>query len=181
MLIAPAPDQFQLELTVLGIDFYVILDATGVVASSFEPISGHSPNRGPTRQSHPEAIELEEQVRYAVYQYEMGNFDPLGAVLRSSQSRSPGFYGTVQDAVDSISYGSTVSYAQLAMIAENPRAHRAAASACAKNPLPLFRPCHRVIKSDGTIGGFGFDIGIKAALLAHEEKVPRLKSSQPLP
>lgn len=50
--------------------------------------------------------------------------------------------------------GQTVSYAQLAQLAEAPKAVRAAASVMAKNPIPLIIPCHRIIRSDGSVGGF---------------------------
>jgi len=53
-----------------------------------------------------------------------------------------------------IKYAQTISYSQLAHLAGNPKAARAVGGALAKNPLPLIIPCHRVIRSDGTLGGF---------------------------
>ncbi len=53
-----------------------------------------------------------------------------------------------------IPYGKTASYRDLARAAGNPAATRAAGSAMAHNPLPLVVPCHRVVRSDGTLGGF---------------------------
>ena len=60
-----------------------------------------------------------------------------------------GFRRTAIDHLGDIEYGSTASYAELARISGNPRAVRAAASACSHNPLPLLLPCHRVVRSDG--------------------------------
>ena len=53
-----------------------------------------------------------------------------------------------------IPYGQTASYAAAAALAGNPKAVRAAATACATNPLPVVVPCHRVIYSDGRIGRY---------------------------
>ena len=54
-----------------------------------------------------------------------------------------------------IPYGSTVTYKKLAAAAGKPRAPRAAGTACALNPIPIIYPCHRVVKSDGTLGHYG--------------------------
>ena len=53
-----------------------------------------------------------------------------------------------------IRYGRTVSYGQLAAMAGCPKAARAIGGVMSKNPIPLIIPCHRVIRSDGKIGGF---------------------------
>ncbi len=166
----------DIEIPVLGISFYLLLDQDGVVASSFEPfhpcLANDATLEGPSEQF----LELESQLRIALSRYESGDFTALTHIPRSKESRSPGFYGIVQAAIETIDPGTTISYAQLAMLAGNPRAHRAAASACAKNPLALLRPCHRVIKSDHTIGGFGFDLAIKARLLDHENAAQGVKN-----
>jgi methylated-DNA-[protein]-cysteine S-methyltransferase len=64
-----------------------------------------------------------------------------------------------------IGYGQTRSYAWLAAAVGAPRAVRAVGQANGKNPVPIFCPCHRVIRSDGTLGGFSAGIGIKGFLL----------------
>jgi methylated-DNA-[protein]-cysteine S-methyltransferase len=61
--------------------------------------------------------------------------------------------------------GTTVSYAQLG---GEPRLARVAATACARNPICVIVPCHRVIRSDGGLGGFGGGLDAKRWLLAHE-------------
>jgi len=81
---------------------------------------------------------------------------------------SAGFRRAALDAVAAIPYGATASYAQVAARAGNPRAVRAAGSACATNPIPLIVPCHRVLRSDGTVGGYGGGAEMKRALLALE-------------
>jgi len=75
----------------------------------------------------------------------------------------------VWSAMREIPAGETVSYAELAQMAGRPLAHRAAASACVNNMVAFAVPCHRVIRSDGGIGGYGFGgTQTKRALLARE-------------
>ena len=64
--------------------------------------------------------------------------------------------------------GKVLSYAELAKNAGNAKAVRAAGSACAKNLIAPFVPCHRVIKTSGEIGNYGFGVSLKRALLEHE-------------
>jgi methylated-DNA-[protein]-cysteine S-methyltransferase len=51
---------------------------------------------------------------------------------------------------------------------DNPKAVRAVGTACATNPLPLVVPCHRVVRSDGTLGQYVGGVGVKRSLLALE-------------
>ncbi len=71
-------------------------------------------------------------------------------------------------ALCSIPHGTTVSYAQLAQRIDSPKAFRAVGSACGKNPIIIIIPCHRVLGSDGGIGGFSCGLFRKRALLALE-------------
>jgi len=74
------------------------------------------------------------------------------ALDRSARS---GFRGEVLTALESVPYGETVSYGELAGMAGRPRASRAVGTAMATNPLPLVVPCHRVIAAGGALGGHG--------------------------
>ena len=62
------------------------------------------------------------------------------------------------------------TYKEIAIAIGKPNAHRAVANACGKNPLPIIRPCHRVICSNGNVGGYSFGSGtiLKKALLSLE-------------
>jgi O-6-methylguanine DNA methyltransferase len=65
--------------------------------------------------------------------------------------------------------GETISYAELAKRLGKPKAYRAVANACGRNPLPVIIPCHRVIASDGGLGGYSAGpVSRKAALLKRE-------------
>jgi len=65
-----------------------------------------------------------------------------------------GFRAAVLHHLPEIGYGQTASYAAVAALAGSPRAVRAVGTACAKNPLPVVVPCHRVVRSDGGMGGY---------------------------
>lgn len=64
-----------------------------------------------------------------------------------------------------IGYGSTASYGTLARLSGSPRAVRAVGTTCATNPIPVVVPCHRVIRSDGTMGNYRGGPAAKRALL----------------
>jgi methylated-DNA-[protein]-cysteine S-methyltransferase len=76
-----------------------------------------------------------------------------------------GFRGTVLRRLPDIGYGRTASYAAVAQQAGSPRAVRAVGTACATNPLPVVVPCHRVVRSDGSLGGYLGGAEAKRALL----------------
>lgn len=81
---------------------------------------------------------------------------------------SRGFRLEVQEFLPSIGYGSTLSYGQVAAQVGNPRASRAVGTACATNPLPIVVPCHRVLRGDGSPGGYVGGPDAKTTLLALE-------------
>ena len=81
---------------------------------------------------------------------------------------SAGFRLAVQEALPRIAYGHTLSYREVAELVGNPRAVRAVGTACATNPLPVVVPCHRVLRSDGTLGGYLGGLAAKTTLLALE-------------
>lgn len=78
-----------------------------------------------------------------------------------------GFRRACCEALMRIPYGTTVTYADLAANAGNPRAVRAAGQACATNPIAIIGPCHRVLATNG-FGGYGGGLDQKRALLALE-------------
>lgn len=75
----------------------------------------------------------------------------------------------VWKALAEIPYGETRSYAETAAAAGDPKACRAAGNAVGKNPFLIVLPCHRVVASGGTLGGFSADINIKKYLLEFEK------------
>ena len=83
-------------------------------------------------------------------------------------SLSKGFRQLVQRHLPEIGYGQTRTYRQVAELVGNPQAVRAVGTACATNPLPVVVPCHRVLRADGTPGGYVGGPGAKQALLSLE-------------
>jgi methylated-DNA-[protein]-cysteine S-methyltransferase len=81
---------------------------------------------------------------------------------------SSGFRHAVLSRLPEIGYGQTASYAAIAALAGHPKAVRAAATACATNPLPVVVPCHRVIYSDGRMGRYLGGPEAKSTLLTLE-------------
>ena len=79
-----------------------------------------------------------------------------------------GFRRTVLDALPTIPYGATASYSAVAALTGSPAAVRAVGTACARNPLPLVIPCHRVVRADGTPGRYAGGEPTKRTLLALE-------------
>lgn len=89
--------------------------------------------------------------------------------LRLDLSLSHGFRRLVQQRLADIGYGQTASYRQVAERAGNPKAARAVGTACATNPLPVVLPCHRVLRADGSLGGYAGGAEAKAILLSLEK------------
>lgn len=88
--------------------------------------------------------------------------------VRLDRRLSHGFRGTVQEYLPSIEFGATLSYKEVAERVGNPQAVRAVGSACATNPLPIVVPCHRVLRSDGSLGGYLGGLEAKRELLRLE-------------
>lgn len=86
---------------------------------------------------------------------------------------SAGFRQRVQQNLVTIGYGTTRSYGEIARSVGNPKAVRAVGSACATNPLPVVVPCHRVVRSDGSLGGYAGGPDAKRTLLTLEHAAVR--------
>ena len=92
------------------------------------------------------------------------------AALDTVAVRQPGgpFMQRAWDQLRGVKAGETDSYAGLARRAGSPDAVRAAGQACARNRVAPFVPCHRIVRTDGSLGGYAYGLPVKAALLAHE-------------
>lgn len=96
--------------------------------------------------------------------------DPGPAMKVPVLQMSGPFRNHAWDVLRTVQPGSPVTYAEYAALAGNPKAVRAAAGACAFNAVALFVPCHRVIRTDGSLGGFRWGSGIKESLLGRERQ-----------
>jgi methylated-DNA-[protein]-cysteine S-methyltransferase len=112
-----------------------------------------------------EETEIIKQASSEVFHYLEGE---LTQFLTPIKITGTTFQQLVYQALVNVPYGTTVSYKRLAELTGRPMSYRAVGNAVNKNPLMLFIPCHRVIKSDKSIGGFALDINIKETLLSLE-------------
>ncbi len=81
------------------------------------------------------------------------------------------FSQKVWQVMGKVGFGQTISYKQLATASGSPDAVRAAGSTCARNRLILLVPCHRILKSDGSIGSYLYGSKVKKYLLEHEDSL----------
>jgi methylated-DNA-[protein]-cysteine S-methyltransferase len=144
------------ELTLIG-------DGTVVECILFQdaPIPRqYKSNLKESRTAYPRAVrEIKAYLRGQITEFTF----PFSIIMAA------GFRRKALEMLSRVPYGKTISYQQLAAKAGSPQAHRAAGSACANNPLPIVIPCHRVLKSDGTLGGFGGGLVVKRRLLEIEK------------
>jgi len=99
----------------------------------------------------------------AYYGGELGAPDSVPVRQRSGE-----FLEHAWEILRGIPAGGPVTYSEYAAKAGRPAAIRAAASACARNAAALFVPCHRVLRLDGTLGGFRWGLDVKRSLLTRE-------------
>ena len=100
--------------------------------------------------------------------YFAGEGDPHALPVDLSLVAAPFRHAVLETLHDSVPCGEVVTYGALAQRAGNPRAYRAAATACARNPIPILVPCHRVLPGTGGIGNYGGGPARKRALLELE-------------
>jgi AraC family transcriptional regulator of adaptative response/methylated-DNA-[protein]-cysteine methyltransferase len=128
---------------------------------------------------------LERELRKEFHSAELcrggGKLDSwVRAIVRHLDGKQPGldlpldirgtaFQWRVWKALQSIPYGQTRSYSEIAMAVGKPRAVRAVARACATNPVALIIPCHRVVRKNGDLGGYYWGIARKRSLLDKEK------------
>jgi O-6-methylguanine DNA methyltransferase len=92
--------------------------------------------------------------------------------------RATAFQRAVYKQVAKIGYGETLSYSDIAIAMENPKAVRAVGAANGANPIPLIIPCHRVIARGGALQGYAGGLDLKARLLAMESALPDASPQQ---
>ncbi|CAM2903571.1 methylated-DNA--[protein]-cysteine S-methyltransferase [Helicobacter felis] len=114
-------------------------------------------NDPPTETMHAVINALEHYFKGILY-----NFNLLLDLAGSS------FQKQVWQALQTIPYAQTRTYAQIAQQTASPKAYRAVGNANHANPCPIVIPCHRVVRASGDLGGYGGGVDIKAWLLTHE-------------
>ncbi|MGU3644148.1 methylated-DNA--[protein]-cysteine S-methyltransferase [Microbacterium sp. C23T] len=105
----------------------------------------------------------------AYYGGDLGAIDDVAVAQYGTAMQLAGW-----DALRRIAPGRPLTYSEFAVELGSPSAVRAAASICARNAPALFVPCHRVLRTDGTLGGFAWGLPVKQRLLDREAAVPAL-------
>ncbi len=146
-------------------------DSAGLCGLYFEdqkdcPSSGQS--------NADDADPILRQTRDQILDYFAGRLGAFSVPL--SPAVTP-FQQRVRDALLKVPAAHTTTYGALARSIDSPRGFRAVAQALARNPIIIIVPCHRVLASDGSLGGFSAGLARKPALLAHEvQHWPRTES-----
>lgn len=107
-----------------------------------------------------------DEITEAVAHYLDGDLTAIDAV--PVRQTSGDFLTAAWDVLRKVPAGDPVTYTTFAALAGRPAAVRAAAQACARNAAALFVPCHRVVRTDGHLGGFRWGLDVKRWLLDHE-------------
>lgn len=113
-------------------------------------------------------VDRVDGVTDAVIAYHEGELAAIDDVAVHQESAP--FRSHAWDVLRTVRPGAPVSYTAYATLAGRPAAVRAAAGACAANAAALFVPCHRVLRSDGTLGGFRWGVSAKQWLIDHEQR-----------
>ncbi len=143
--------------------FHVGASERGVTHVEPERAGRAAPAVRATQASGPAARKLAEQAAHELEEYVSGArvFFSVPVDL----SATPPFQRRVLDEACAIPYGEVRQYGDLARRIGHPKAARAVGTALGRNPVPFIVPCHRVLRSGGTLGGYAFGLPMKAALL----------------
>jgi methylated-DNA-[protein]-cysteine S-methyltransferase len=156
----------------------VVQGARGVVRISFEEEPEDVVLAGVASALGPRIVASDRELaatRDALSAYLEGRGERLDVPVDLRLVSAPFRRAVLETLHDDVPRGQVVTYGELARRSGNPRAFRAAASACARNPIPLVVPCHRVVPGSGGIGDYGGGRERKRVLLELEGAVgPRL-------
>jgi methylated-DNA-[protein]-cysteine S-methyltransferase len=139
----------------LGV-LYLLFESSSLIGISFEKPAGIIPRQ--TKTSARAKKELEEY-----FASERTAFS-----IETDFAEGTDFENEVWEALMEVPYGETRTYKWIAEKISKPHAFRAVGNALGKNPIPIVYPCHRIIESDGSIGGYSSGIDIKRRLLEIE-------------
>ena len=135
---------------------YLIFAQSALIGITFDKPSGITPRQ--TKSSVQAKKQLEEYFTSRRTDF----------TVKTSFGEGTEFEREVWEALRGVHYGETRTYKWIAERIGNPHAFRAVGNALGKNPIPIIYPCHRIIESDGSIGGYSSGIDIKRRLLEIE-------------
>lgn len=162
------PSRFYPVKTRLGF-FWVRLEKDGALTKLRFPEKFNASTETPGAALRPCLREIQS----ALDNYFSGK--PIAPQMPLSPQGGTSFQRKVWKTLQSIPYGETCTYAWLARQVGSPQGVRAVGNACGKNPIPIFIPCHRIVGSNGSLGGFSSGLKWKKRLLALENKQKHVK------
>lgn len=145
----------------------VLLDGKTLVAAGFTPFAELRSKLAIVDQERSLAVSRDSKwIEVVIADYFAGDITAINGLA----VRQPGndFSQSAWRAMRRIPAGRVISYAALAAKAGSPAAARAAGTACGRNAIAPFIPCHRIVRSDGTLGNYGYGATKKSWLLRHE-------------
>jgi methylated-DNA-[protein]-cysteine S-methyltransferase len=149
----------------------VVQGPRGVVRVAFEEEPEDAVLAGVAGRLGPRVIGSDRELaatRDAISAYFEGDDDTLGVPVDLELVAAPFRRQVLETLHREVHRGDVVTYGKLAERSGNPKAFRAAATACARNPVPIVVPCHRVLPSSGGIGNYGGGVARKLKLLQLE-------------
>lgn len=149
----------------------VVQGARGIVRIGFEEESEDALLAEVAGRLGPRVVASDRELgatRDTLSAYLEGDDDTLALPVDLELVHAPFRHKVLETLHDTVARGEVVTYGALAERSGNAKAFRAAATACARNPVPLVVPCHRVVPSGGGIGNYGGGVRRKEALLRLE-------------
>jgi len=147
----------------------LVADAAGLCGVYFRGQKYYPPIESPTRRDAQNATL--RQAKRELDEYFSGMRRSFGLAL--APAGTP-FQRSVWNAISTVGYGETISYAELARRAGCTGSARAAGAATGRNPIGIIVPCHRIVGSNGSLTGYAGGLAIKRALLALEMPADQL-------
>ena len=147
--------------------FTILARGDAVVAAGFTTDADELLGMTDSRPGGDADLELIEK---AVRAYFDGDLTAIDAVP-VAQRNGGVFLSHARNVLRTVPAGAPITYTEYARRSGRPVAVRAAAQACARNAAALFVPCHRVVRTDGGLGGYRWGIHVKRWLLAHEGRI----------
>lgn len=154
----PATASVRMVHTPFG-DWYLAVDNGAIVALTAKPL--------PLTEEREDDVPLLDEAEGQLRDYFTGVRRDFSLPLRPAGTA---FQKTVWEALQSIPYGETRTYGEVAAVIGRPGAARAVGCGCHHNPILVFIPCHRVVGQNGSLIGFAAGIDTKRQLLALEGK-----------
>jgi O-6-methylguanine DNA methyltransferase len=178
ILEAPAPSAGFAARLVRGVRKRREVEASALefdLAASADGLASLRPGTGRTEADSRRARVVAERAREELGEYLAGvrSFFTVPVDLAAAGA----FQRSVLDAARSIPFGELRSYRWIAEHTGSPAAVRAVGTALGRNPVPIVVPCHRVVRSDGALGGYAFGLDLKTRLLTLERETPALVGS----